>query len=239
MANKILVFLLVITLIVTAVVNFKDAKSGWNAAGSEVSGEIVPETPQGSSEPLAAEVRKQFWRRGQILSASVNTQLIYDPTLHRDDPKYARELDRQLTIYDARALLRAADPLVQSGALQVFQVISNHFGEEVALNQLRSTYCELAGIHFFRERMIKAEMRLRSELTTSDEELKDSISAEELYVKKTIAFSKARLSMVLGSPSDSFFEALYSVKVERPINNPREDRLEPGQPILAADEDSP
>jgi len=238
MTNKILVFLLVITLIVTAVVNFKDAKSGWNAAGSEVSGEIVPETPQGSSGPLAAEVRQQFWRRGQKFSASGNAQLIYDPKLHRDDPKYARELDRQLTIYDARALLRAADPLVQSGALQVFQVISNHFGEEVALNQLRSTYCELAAVHFFRERMINAEMTLKSEPVYSDEELIDRISYEEVYVKKFIAFSKARLSMVLEFPSDSFFESLYSVKVERPINNPREDRLEPGQPIFVADEDS-
>lgn len=225
--------------VIALFINSRDGKSSKTASEGENYQGIVARTRQSSGEPSPDSEVGQIGRRGQILKASGDTELVYDPNLHKDDPKYARELDRQLAIHDARALLQVADPIVQSGTLQVFQVLSNYFGDEVALKQLRSTYCELAAICFYRERMMKAESRLRSETGYPEELIRDSISAEELYVKKTIAFSKARLSMALDFASDSFFESLYNVKVEKSISNPREDRLEPGQSILAADEDSP
>ena len=233
----IIVFLM--TGVFVLVMNSKRAKSAKEIAVLEHSQVDAAGTKESLSRPSRVAGIGDSRRWEQISKASGDTKLIYDPQMHRDDPKYAREVDRLVTIRDANALLQAADPEVKSGAFEIFQVISNHFGEDVALNQLRLTYCELAGIYFYRERMVEVERRQREEkaFPFSEETIKDSISAEELSVKKVIAFSKARISLDLGIPTDSFFESLYALQIKKGVFA-RDNRLEPGQPIVAPEEDS-
>ena len=64
----------------------------------------------------------------------------------------------------------------------------------------------------------------------------DYLSGDELRVKKGIEFSRARLSLELGTPTESFFESLYALNIRKGIY-PREDRLEAGQPIVVPEEE--
>ena len=237
MNRKPVVIIFLMTGVFVLVMNSKRAKSAKEIAGLEHSQVDAVGTKESLSRPSRVAGIGDSGRWGQISRASGDTKLIYDPQMHKDDPKYAREVDRLVTIRDAHALLQAADPEVKSGAFEIFQVFSNHFGEDVALNQLRLTYCELAGIYFYRERMVEVERRQREEKTFSEETIKDSISAEELSVKKVIAFSKARISLDLGIPTDSFFESLYASQIKKGAFA-RDNRLEPGQPIVAPEEET-
>ena len=107
--------------------------------------------------------------------------------------------------------------------------------------QLRPTYCELAGISQWRDFLKEKESKIGESFPTYREipaELKnDYLSGDELLVKKGIAFSRARLSLELGMPTESFFESLYALNIRKGIY-PREDRLEPGQPIVAPEEET-
>jgi hypothetical protein len=168
--------------------------------------------------------------------AKPGENLIYDPQRHRDDPEYAREVDRLLTIQEAKSLLQDLDPVIRADITQVYQILSNHFGGDVAMVQLRPTYCELAGISQWRDFLKDNGESLPLYRGVPAELKKDYLSGHELPVKKGIAFSKARLSLELGMPTEVFFDSLYALDIRKGIY-PREDRLEPGQPVVAPDEE--
>ena len=172
--------------------------------------------------------------------AKPRENLIYDPQRHRDDPEYARAVDRLLTIQEAKSLLQDLDPVIRADITQVYQILSNHFGGDVAMVQLRPTYCELAGISQWRDFLKEKESKIGESFPTYREipaELRnDYLRGDELLVKKGIAFSKARLSLELGMPTEVFFDSLFALDIRKGIY-PREDRLEPGQPVVAPDEE--
>lgn len=179
-------------------------------------------------------------RNSKGSSSKPKENLIYDPQRHRDDPEYAREVDRLLTIQEAKSLLQDLDPVIRADINQVYQILSNHFGGDVAMVQLRPTYCELAGISQWRDFLKEKESKIGESFPTyreiSAELRNDYLSGDELLVKKGIAFSKARLSLQLGMPTEVFFDSLYALDIRKGIY-PREDRLEPGQPVVSPDEE--
>lgn len=224
-------FVLMVVLVLTLLVNIRSKDSTRHRLDLDSPQELLA----GGSAPLIGKGNNP---RRSLSKKSEN--LIYDPQRHRDDPEYAREVDRLLTIQEAKSLLQDLDPVIRADITQVYQVLSNYFGGDVAMIQLRSTYCELAGISQWRDKLKEKESKIGESFPTYREipaELKnDYLSGDELLVKKGIAFSRARLSLELGMPIESFFESLYALDIRKGIY-PREDRLEPGEPVVAPDEE--
>jgi len=222
---------LMVVLVLTLLVNIRSKDSTLQRLDLDSPQEL----PADENRPQAG--RGQSPRRSP---AKPRENLTYDPQRHRDDPVYARELDRMLTIQEAQSLLQDLDPVIRADITQVYQVLSNYFGGDVAMIQLRPTYCELAGVSQWRDFLKEKESKIGESFPTYREipaELKnDYLSGDELRVKKGIAFSKARLSLELGMPTESFFESLYALNIRKGIY-PREDRLEAGQPIVAPEEE--
>jgi hypothetical protein len=223
---------LMMVLVLTLLVNTRSKDSTRHRLDLD----LPQELPADENRPQAGRVQNP--RRSP---AKLRENLTYDPQRHRDDPEYAREVDRLLTIQEAKSLLQDLDPVIRADITQVYQVLSNYFGGDVAMIQLRPTYCELAGISQWRDFLKEKESKIGESFPTYREipaELKnDYLSGDELLVKKGIAFSKARLSLELGMPTESFFESLYALNIRKGIY-PREDRLEPGQPIVAPEEET-
>jgi hypothetical protein len=224
-------FVLMVVSVLTLLVNIRSKDSTLH----QMDLDSPQELPSNESGPLIGK------GNNSIRSPSKQREnLIYDPQRHRDDPVYAREVDRLLTIQEAKSLLQDLDPVIRAETTQVYQVLSNYFGGDVAMIQLRPTYCELAGISQWRDYLKKRESKIGESFPTYREipaELKnDYLSGDGLRVKKGIAFSKARLSLELGMPTESFFESLYALNIRKGIY-PREDRLEAGQPIVAPEEE--
>ena len=224
-------FVLMVVLVLTLLVNIRSKDSIRHRLDLDSPQELLAD----GSAPLIGKGNNP---RRSLSKKSKN--LIYDPQRHRDDPEYAREVDRLLTIQEAKSLLQDLDPVIRADITQVYQVLSNYFGGDVAMIQLRSTYCELAGISQWRDKLKEKESKIGESFPTYREipaELKnDYLSGVELLVKKGIAFSRARLSLELGMPIESFFESLYALDIRKGIY-PREDRLEPGEPVVAPDEE--
>ena len=224
-------FVLMVVLVLTLLVNIRSKDSTRHRLDLDSPQELLAD----GSAPLIGKGNNP---RRSLSKKSEN--LIYDPQRHRDDPEYAREVDRLLTIQEAKSLLQDLDPVIRADITQVYQVLSNYFGGDVAMIQLRSTYCELAGISQWRDKLKEKESKIGESFPTYREipaELKnDYLSGDELLVKKGIAFSRARLSLELGMPIESFFESLYALDIRTGIY-PREDRLEPGEPVVAPDEE--
>ena len=224
-------FVLMVLLVLTLLVNIRSKDSTRHRLDLDSPQELLAD----GSAPLIGKGNNP---RRSLSKKSKN--LIYDPQRHRDDPEYAREVDRLLTIQEAKSLLQDLDPVIRADITQVYQVLSNYFGGDVAMIQLRSTYCELAGISQWRDKLKEKESKIGESFPTYREipaELKnDYLSGDELLVKKGIAFSRARLSLELGMPIESFFESLYALDIRKGIY-PREDRLEPGEPVVAPDEE--
>lgn len=224
-------FVLMVVLVLTLLVNIRSKDSTRHRLDLDSPQELLAD----GSAPLIGKGNNP---RRSLSKKSEN--LIYDPQRHRDDPEYAREVDRLLTIQEAKSLLQDLDPVIRADITQVYQVLSNYFGGDVAMIQLRSTYCELAGISQWRDKLKEKESKIGESFPTYREipaELKnDYLSGDELLVKKGIAFSRARLSLELGMPIESFFESLYALDIRKGIY-PREDRLEPGEPVVAPDEE--
>ena len=224
-------FVLMVVLVLTLLVNIRSKDSTRHRLDLDSPQELLAD----GSAPLIGKGNNP---RRSLSKKSKN--LIYDPQRHRDDPEYAREVDRLLTIQEAKSLLQDLDPVIRADITQVYQVLSNYFGGDVAMIQLRSTYCELAGISQWRDKLKEKESKIGESFPTYREipaELKnDYLSGDELLVKKGIAFSRARLSLELGMPIESFFESLYALDIRKGIY-PREDRLEPGEPVVAPDEE--
>jgi hypothetical protein len=224
-------FVLMVVLVLTLLVNIRSKDSIRHRLDLDSPQELLAD----GSAPLIGKGNNP---RRSLSKKSKN--LIYDPQRHRDDPEYAREVDRLLTIQEAKSLLQDLDPVIRADITQVYQVLSNYFGGDVAMIQLRSTYCELAGISQWRDKLKEKESKIGESFPTYREipaELKnDYLSGDELLVKKGIAFSRARLSLELGMPIESFFESLYALDIRKGIY-PREDRLEPGEPVVAPDEE--
>jgi len=224
-------FVLMVVLVLTLLVNIRSKDSIRHRLDLDSPQELLAD----GSAPLIGKGNNP---RRSLSKKSEN--LIYDPQRHRDDPEYAREVDRLLTIQEAKSLLQDLDPVIRADITQVYQVLSNYFGGDVAMIQLRSTYCELAGISQWRDKLKEKESKIGESFPTYREipaELKnDYLSGDELLVKKGIAFSRARLSLELGMPIESFFESLYALDIRKGIY-PREDRLEPGEPVVAPDEE--
>jgi len=224
-------FVLMVVLVLTLLVNIRSKDSTRH----QLDLDSPQELPADESAPLIGKGNNP---RRSLSKQSEN--LIYDPQRHRDDPEYAREVDRLLTIQEAKSLLQDLDPVIRAEITQVYQVLSNYFGGDVAMIQLRPTYCELAGISQWRDYLKERETKIGESFPMYREipaELKnDYLSGDGLRVKKGIAFSKARLSLELGTPTESFFESLYALNIRKGIY-PREDRLEPGEPIVAPEEE--
>ena len=224
-------FVLMVVLVLTLLVNIRSKDSIRHRLDLDSPQELLAD----GSAPLIGKGNNP--RRSL---SKKSKPLIYDPQRHRDDPEYAREVDRLLTIQEAKSLLQDLDPVIRADITQVYQVLSNYFGGDVAMIQLRSTYCELAGISQWRDKLKEKESKIGESFPTYREipaELKnDYLSGDELLVKKGIAFSRARLSLELGMPIESFFESLYALDIRKGIY-PREDRLEPGEPVVAPDEE--
>ena len=224
-------FVLMVISVLTLLVNIRSKDSTLH----QMDLDSPQELPSNESGPLIGK------GNNPIRSPSKQREnLIYDPQRHRDDPVYAREVDRLLTIQEAKSLLQDLDPVIRAETTQVYQVLSNYFGGDVAMIHLRPTYCELAGISQWRDFLKEKESKIGESFPTYREipaELKnDYLSGDELLVKKGIAFSRARLSLELGTPTESFFESLYALNIRKGIY-PREDRLEPGEPIVAPEEE--
>ena len=224
-------FVLMVVLVLTLLVNIRSKDSTRHRLDLDSPQEL----PADGSAPLIGKGNNP---RRSLSKQSEN--LIYDPQRHRDDPVYAREVDRLLTIQEAKSLLQDLDPVIRAEITQVYQVLSNYFGSDVAMIHLRPTYCELAGISQWRDYLKERETKIGESFPMYREipaELKnDYLSGDGLRVKKGIAFSRARLSLELGTPTESFFESLYALNIRKGIY-PREDRLEPGEPIVAPEEE--
>jgi hypothetical protein len=224
-------FVLIVVLVLTLLVNIRSKDSTRH----QLDLDSPQELPADESAPLIGKGNNP---RRSLSKQSEN--LIYDPQRHRDDPEYAREVDRLLTIQEAKSLLQDLDPVIRADITQVYQVLSNYFGGDVAMIQLRPTYCELAGISQWRDYLKERETKIGESFPMYREipaELKnDYLSGDGLRVKKGIAFSRARLSLELGTPTESFFESLYALNIRKGIY-PREDRLEQGEPIVAPEEE--
>ena len=172
-------FVLMVVLVLTLLVNIRSKDTTRHRLDLDSPQELLAD----GSAPLIGKGNNP---RRSLSKKSEN--LIYDPQRHRDDPEYAREVDRLLTIQEAKSLLQDLDPVIRADITQVYQVLSNYFGGDVAMIQLRSTYCELAGISQWRDKLKEKESKIGESFPTYREipaELKnDYLSGDELLVKK-------------------------------------------------------
>ncbi|MBM3850735.1 MAG: hypothetical protein FJ396_11240 [Verrucomicrobia bacterium] len=150
-------FVLITVLVLTLLVNIRSKDSTRHRLHLD----SLQELPADGSGPRFAAAQNS---KGS--SSKPKENLIYNPQRHRDDPEYAREVDRLLTIQEAKSLLQDLDPVIRADITQVYQILSNHFGGDMAMVQLRPTYCELAGISQWRDFLKEKESKIGESFPT-------------------------------------------------------------------------
>ena len=102
-------FVLMVVLVLTLLVNIRSKDSTRHRLDLDSPQEL----PADGSAPLIGKGNNP---RRSLSKQSEN--LIYDPQRHRDDPVYAREVDRLLTIQEAKSLLQDLDPVIRAEITQ-------------------------------------------------------------------------------------------------------------------------